>query len=278
MNAPVENITLDLSDPLTYPALSQYAKDIAESNPELSADIGKKIAAYITKDDVYISVGDTEVPGFGIVPDFRVAKFIAGRGLNDTPISTETATPWNHISYDEAERVTKIAGRPQISVTQSLAIAYQIINQDENWTGGKVGEGDVFMGLHKGTVDGPQPATYIPSDPEERRWHVLANGEPIYDFSGNLFQYMRDDLHGNERGLVEMLPSDSLLLKLPPYPSMKKGMGWRPDADDLSHWSGRALFRGGFWRSYGSAGVFRLDGGDPRGVWRIVGVRCTYPN
>ena len=60
---------------------------------------------------------------------------------------------------------------------------------------------------------------------------------------------------------------------LAPYPSMEKGMGWRPDAG--TNWSGHALVRGGCWDSGSRAGAFNLNGDWPDYRYGYVGFRCT---
>lgn len=279
MNAPAEKITLDLADPLAVPAIAAYAEALRESDPERAAALHLQIVEVVTKDDCYITVPEHRIDGTDIiVPSFRVAQFPAGRGLNDIPISTPEAMPWNNISFEEAERVCNAAGRPQISVLRAIAINQQINAHDENWTGGKIGEGEVFKGIHASEVSAPVPGNHEPAGKDQRTWHVLANGERIYHWVGNLYQYMRDDLHGDEKGLVRAggLPKDSLLLTLPPYPSMEKGQGCRPDSY-LEDWSGYALIRGGRWCSNSYAGVFALSRFYPRVEWDYVGFRSTKP-
>ena len=54
---------------------------------------------------------------------------------------------------------------------------------------------------------------------------------------------------------------------------MEKGIGWQPSATD--DWSGRALIRGGYWRSGDGAGVFNLYNDWTGNDYRYVGFRCT---
>jgi hypothetical protein len=268
----VLNLTTDKN---AIPALAAYADACNEGYPALAQDLRALIAKKISANDEYITVPECDVPGIGIVPAFTVAKYPAGRGTGDIPISTADATPWVEISYNDAERIVAAAGLLQITASQCCSIAWQIINQDENWTGGKVGEGHVFMGVHAGEVSEAVPGNYEPSGDDERTWHVLANGERIYHFAGNVFNWMRDDLHGDERGLVgaDGIPATSPLLTLPTAPSMEKGMGWRPDG--AARWSGYALIRGGFFGSGSNAGVFYLDYDWPGYEYDYVGFRCT---
>lgn len=86
---------------------------------------------------------------------------------------------------------------------------------------------------------------------------------------------MFDDVQGDEQGLISKpFAEDSLSLRAP-YPSLEKGMGWRPDAG--ANWSGYALIRGGFWGSESLAGAFGLNLGWPDSRLDYVGFRCTRP-
>jgi hypothetical protein len=81
-------------------------------------------------------------------------------------------------------------------------------------------------------------------------------------------------VQGDENGLTGKIAADSISL-VAPYPSMKKGMGWRPDGE--RDWPGVALFRGGCWCSESHAGAFSLVDGWPDLRYDDVGFRCTLP-
>jgi hypothetical protein len=159
-----------------------------------------------------------------------------------------------------------------------LAIAHDIANQDINWSGGKVGEGKVFQGLHRGTNSDAIGAVIESQDPSERRWHQLSNGEIVFDFAGNAFSWVFDDVQGDAEGIVaKTITKDSLsravALAAGADNWREKGLGWQPGGD--ARWSGAALVRGGYFCSEGYAGVFCLNLGSP-GVRNVsVGFRCT---
>ena len=132
----------------------------------------------------FITIPDTVLPSGLAVPSFKVGKYLSTRGENDTPLSIATAAPWVEINYHDAIAAADKAGLKLLRESQALAIAWLIYQQDANWTGGKVGEGQLFQGLHEGNVDEAQPGTYESDDANERRWHALPNGERIYDFAG----------------------------------------------------------------------------------------------
>lgn len=177
------------------------------------------------------------------------------------------------INYHNAVQACRDAGFALITERQALALAWNVAQQPENWTGGKVGEGVLHMGLHKWNVDGAQPGTYESNDPAERRWFVLSNGEHVFDVAGNAFTSIHDDVQGDTDGLITRpFAADSISLQAP-FPSMEKGMGWHPEPG--ADWSGYALIRGGSWRSERDAGAFSLSRGWPSREWGNVGFRCT---
>lgn len=247
----------------------------ADSAALAYADLREKISAKAIANSEYIIVPETTLPGGLVVPEFKVAKYLASQSPGGHPVSSATGTPWVDINYHDTIATVKQAGLALLTETQALAIAYNISQQPINWTGGQVGEGSIYQGLHKGTVSSAQPASYESTDPEERRWHELSNGERIYDFAGNAYTRIFDNVHGDDAGLTTTIAADSISLTTAPYPSQEKGMGYRPNSD--RDWSGNALVRGGCWSSGSYAGVFGLNLGWPGGAYVNVGFRCTLP-
>jgi hypothetical protein len=267
----VLNLTTDKH---AMPALAKYAEACADEYPRLADELRGKIVAYQLEKSDYIVVPQVTLPNGTIVPSFKVGKYLSSRGPMGTPISISTENPWVEISYHEAINAAESNALDLLKETQALAIAYDISQQDINWTGGKVGVGSIFQGLHKGNASKAYPANITAStDPEERRWHELSNGQRIHDFAGNAFTWVFDDVQGDEKGLCTKIAADSISLTTAPYPSREKGMGWRPDG--ACDWSGYALIRGGCWCSGSNAGVFHLSGDWPDNRSDNVGFRCT---
>ncbi len=265
---------LNLStDKHAIPSIATYADACAAEYPALAADLRAMIAEKVSAASVYITVPDVTLPDGSAVTSFRAAKYLSSRGAGGFAVSTEDGKPWVEINYDDARKACLLSGASLITETRALAIAYDISQQDINWTGGKVGEGKIFQGIHKGNVSSAQPATYEPSDAEERRWHQLSNGERIYDFAGNAFTWVFDNVQGDIDGKNSKIADDSISLTTAPFPSREKGVGYRPDGE--RDWSGRALVRGGCWLSGSDAGVFCLGGGWHDDVGDGVGFRCT---
>ena len=269
----VLNLTTDKH---ALPALVAYAKSCASEYPALAADLRTRINADASKHNLFITVPSVTLPNGTVVPSFEVGQYLSSRSAVDAPQVASNAVPWVNISYHDARKNCTDAGFALITELQCLAIAHDIANQDINWSGGQVGDGKLFQGLHKDTVDSAQPGDYESSDLDERRWHQLSNGARIYDFAGNAYTWVFDDVQGDEKGIVkEAFAKDSPSITTAPYPSMERGMGWRPKAG--AGWSGRALVRGGCWRSGDRAGVFYLGDVWPGNVGDYVGFRCTKP-
>ncbi|MRV72527.1 hypothetical protein GJ700_12485 [Duganella sp. FT92W] len=223
---------------------------------------------------LFINVPAITLPNGVAMPEFQVGQYLCGEDPDGEVSIAPHIKPWTRINFSESQRACAAIGGKLITELEYLAIAYDIVQQDINWTGGKVGEGNVFQGLHMGTVRTPQPGEYVSRQEQERRWHQLSNGERIYDFAGNAYTWIFDDVQGNLQGVVaHAFAENSASITTAPYPSMQKGMGWRPRAG--SNWSGFALVRGGFWNDGDVAGVFYLSVGSPGYRYGLVGFRCT---
>ena len=267
----VLNLTTDKH---AMPALAAYAEACAVEYPALAADLRKKIVASSLVDSEFVLVPESKLPNGHVEPAFLVARYLSSKGPAGIPQSTPAGEPWIEIDYHDARAACESAGLKLITELQWLALAHDIANQDANWTGGKVGEGSIYQGLHKDTVSSAQPGNYESTDPEERRWFVLSNGEKVFDFAGNAYSWVFDNVQGDDAGLVaQAFAADSPSIATAPYPSMEKGVGWIPKAS--SGWSGSALIRGGCWSSGGDAGVFYLGGGWPDDGGDFVSFRCT---
>ncbi|MES2148627.1 MAG: hypothetical protein V4508_02430 [Pseudomonadota bacterium] len=241
---------------------------VVKGTPALLHDLSLTVLA-----DGFIKFPQTTLPGGRVVPAFEIAARPCSVGADGVLAIDGYAKPRVNISYREAKKWLAAAGRHMLTASQGLAIALDIAAQDVNWTGGKVGAGAIYQGIHLDTVSGPQDASYEPAE-NERRWHRLSTGDIIWDFSGNVSTWMHDDLHGDDEGLVKgSIPAASPLLTSAPAPSEQKGVGWIPKGP--LQWSSHALIRGGRWCSHANAGVFALGGGSPDGSYYDVGVRCT---
>ncbi|MFS2007950.1 hypothetical protein ACEN9F_30520 [Duganella sp. CT11-25] len=210
-----------------------------------------------------------------VVPAFWYARYPASKGADGKVVHDISAKPWVNIAFDAAGKAAEAVGMQVSRETQELVVRHLICQQPENWISGKVGEGAVYQGLHRGTVSSAQAADYQAAE-NERNWHVLPGGERVYGVAGNVWTWAHDDVQGDARGLVaDRMKADSISLTTAPYPSNKKGMGYRTSGGES--WSGVALLRGGFWVDGDDAGVFRLSYLHPSRAVDDVGFRCTKP-
>lgn len=240
---------------------------IVKGSPELLASLVDVPAGFV-------QVPETKLPNGLVVPAFKVAQHVSAKDEDDNLLLDGTCKPWTNISFFKAKEVCEEYKYGFITETQWLAIAYNLSQQDCNWTGGKVGEGDLFQGIRNG--GGARIGEYVPSDSTERRWMTLSNGSKVCDFNGNVFQWVFDDVQGDAKGVIaKSFDAHSPSLTTAGYPSETKGVGYRPDAG--RDWSGFALVRGGYWLSYVNAGVFYLFDVFPDGGGDVIGFRCTLP-
>lgn len=265
----VLNLTTDKH---SIPAALSYIESCESEYPALAADLRALIAEKVLAESIYITVPQVTLPDGTVVESFRAAKYLSSRAAGGYAVSTAEGMPWVRINYDDARKACLLSGATLILESQALAIAYDISQQDINWTGGKVGAGSIYQGLHLGNVEEAQAATFEPEE-SERRWHQLSNGERIYDFSGNAFTWVFDNVQGDIDGKNSKIAADSISLTTAPFPSQEKGMGYRPDG--ARDWSGNALIRGGCWYSVSRAGVFLLNRGWHGNEDDSVGFRCT---
>lgn len=224
--------------------------------------------------DLFITVPDVTLPNGTLVSSFRVGQYACTVGQDGKAAVTAAAAPWVCINFANAKQACIDAGYKLITELQWLAIAWDASQQPSNWTKGEIGKGKLFRGLRKSAVSSAQPGNVEPADKKERRWLALSNGERICDVNGNVWQWVYDDVQGNGQGVIaRAFSADSPSLATAPYPSEKKGMGYRPDAG--ADWSSDALLRGGCWNSGGCAGVFSLGRDHPGFEYVSIGFRCT---
>jgi formylglycine-generating enzyme required for sulfatase activity len=222
----------------------------------------------------FITVPEVTLPNGTVVPSFQVGQYACSKSEDGLAAVTAEGAPWVRINFEEAKAACAAAGFALITELQWLAIAHDVVNQDCNWTGGKVGEGELFQGLRDDTVNEAQPGDYVPADSSEQRWLTLSNGERICDMNGNVYQWIFDNVQGDENGIISSeFSEDSPSITTPQFPSEEKGMG----NYEVWDWSGVALIRGGYWDSESRAGVFRLDYCWPGSRADRIGFRCTKP-
>jgi len=262
------------TDRHAIPALIAYAESCQHQYPLLAKDLKAIVSNNLKAANDFIEVPAITLPNGTVVPAFMVGRYHASEAMPGMVTINADYKPRVNINYHDARKASAEAGYQLISETQWLAIAYEITKQDDNWTGGKVGEGEIYRGLHKDTAHGAQNGHFTSEELTERRWHVLSNGERIYDFSGNVYSWVFDDVQGDDNGIIaKAFASDSPTVTTAPYKSREYGIG--DTSTGSGNWSGLALVRGGCWYSGGRAGVFILYHVWPDYDAGNVGFRCT---
>ncbi len=180
----------------------------------------------------YVGVPRSEIEGLGhasamnghsdwwldVSKDFCVMKYPAKNNNSSTyATSTTTKTPWSNLKRgidenDPASAFKACSDVPTgthrlISNTQWQTVARNAESVGANWSGGAVGSGV----LNKGHTDNsahslPNSTDTDPyfetgnseNDPvgggwEQKRTHVLSNGEIVWDFGGNIWQFVSDN-------------------------------------------------------------------------------------
>ncbi len=238
----------------------------------ISGSPGLMFSLGVLADEHFVTVPRTVLPNGRVVDEFQYGRYPASKGADGKLVLSVSAKPWVNIKHADAVAACEAAGYQLARESQELAIRHHICQQDANWTGGKVGHGKVYQGLHLNSVKSAQAADYVSCNSLERSWHQLATGERVYGLAGNVWTWTFDDVQGDEAGLTRKIAADSPSLSAP-YPSREMGMGYRPDGE--RDWSGLALVRGGCWGDGDYAGVFCLGSDWPGDAYDDVGFRCT---
>lgn len=194
---------------------------------------------------LFVTVPETTLPGGLVVPAFQVSKFVASQGMNRPILVDGTGAPIVRVGYAEARTLAQQAGFELIKESQALSLAYNLSQVGKNWTGGAVGEGEMYRGLHLDPDDKWEPYAFdhVLRDPAERREFYLADGSVVFDAAGNVYTWVFDDVQGDQNGIVaRAFAVDSPTITTAPYPSMEKGIGWQPQVG--ADWSSYALFPG----------------------------------
>jgi len=234
---------------------------------------------------------------------FYVMKYQA-RNNGGVPQSTGDGLPWTNISQLDAIQKSKDAGYHLITNWEWMAIARDIEQVADNWTGGAVGSGMIKRGnvgtTDDGSYDGADPETGILNDKAKLK---LSNGEEIYHFSGNVWEWVDETKTTTEllanfnsqssnwyeyNGTIVADFSKAIIL---PYSmagpkaahNSANGVG-KIYVDTDASWSNNtpydntihAFLRGGYWNNGANAGVFALYlNFSPSYSYTSVGFRCA---
>ncbi|MFN8369838.1 MAG: hypothetical protein U0T83_04330 [Bacteriovoracaceae bacterium] len=257
--------------------------------------------------DNTIGIATTCPTGFILVPkntsyypvDFCVMKYEAKDDGYGTAVSTASGSPWVSINRANARSACKNlgAGYDLISNDQWQTLARNIAGVATNWSNGVVLDDQ----LNRGHTDSaPNNALAASSDDvngncsgtgqtcdsstwdSQRRTHVLSNGNIIWDFSGNVYEWVTNNntaVNGVGGYMSTMSGGDirqtrygaSAFCSIPgssPY----CGMGYGDFASNAG-----TIVRGGCWGSDLSGGIFAGDFlFNTAATGAAIGFRCIF--
>jgi hypothetical protein len=229
-----------------------------------------------------------------IMKDFCVAKFEM-KDVSGTPTSQASGLPWL-VTRPQAKSHCQSLGPKYdlISNQEWMTIARDIELTKENWSSGTVGVGMVNRG-HSDNIPPnvlsiidtndsyDQTLDSIMSNGEQKRTHTLSNGEVIWDFSGNSWEWV-DFERGGVLDAPPSCPGASEINDVvcaaytgtPRYyqpenmgsltPNSSFGLGYF-----IGHSPASTLARGGDFRSNIQSGIYTMNLLDPG----TAGFRCV---
>ena len=253
----------------------------------------------------YISVPPNAL--YGITEDFCVAKYEM-KNVTGIATSEPLGTPWVSISQTSAKTACTALGAGYHLITNDewMTLARNIENVPTNWSGGSVGSGLLNIGHSDNS-----PANALAANADDvvacqgtgetcsnsvwsaqRRTHVLSNGQIIWDFAGNVWDWIDwnvlTDKASPGGGWIEIntaTPTTSMPQKsfYPENATFNATQGTGRYYPSING-SGGAAIRGGDWYIGTSAGVFSLNlapspsysSNSISGTSTVVGFRCAW--
>lgn len=253
----------------------------------------------------YIPV--TKDSNVGTTADFCVAIYemkcgnTNGLGCTGSPLSQPANQPWVNITQANAKSACAGLGTQYHLITNSewMTIARSIEVTASNWSSGAVSSGALNRGHSDSTPGNTLPITDT-NNPcsdtgdtcstsvfhDQRRTHTLANGQTIWDFAGNVKEFV-DWIVVTNRAGSQSAAYEEINLATPtaamPANSFQSndtalreanGMGslWR-DAQGVNGYAAR----GGYYTNGTRSGIYHLDF-EPSSTYTnaAVGFRCAY--
>lgn len=224
--------------------------------------------------------GYTFVPGDADYGNksFCVMKYEA-KQVDNKASSKAQGAPWQ-LTQNEARAACNSLGTNYglINNSEWMTLASNLTAQSKNWTGGTIGAGLLIRGYSK-SVNGDElcPAStddkpFVESvcnpiasktEPEQRRTHVLSNGELVWDLAGNGTEWVdynnaidKPTLRSTGSFVRDEFPNivESSTLKMKDLIPIEKTW-WNPSWNTTN---GIGFYEGGM---YNSGGAMRRGGG-----------------
>jgi formylglycine-generating enzyme required for sulfatase activity len=242
---------------------------------------------------------------------FCVMKYPA-KNVSSVAASVPSGTPWVDISRNTALQTCSSLGTGfgLISNTQWQVVARNAENVASNWSGGAVGTGVLNRGHSDNSPGGALANTADDTDgyfgtgntgftsaawsglgatpatgAEQKRTHILNNGKVVWDFGGNVWNWVSDNYStlslspaipggwGEYSNTTNFPESGVNRLNFAPTGSFNSSQ----NAGQLYGGSAGAVVRGGGWGSTSDGGLFAaaLSNG-PTNTSSGIGFRCAF--
>ncbi len=247
--------------------------------------------------------------GYALVPasttyftkQFCVAKYEMKNDGYGTAVSIATGTPWTSITRSSAREMCKALGYNYdlISNDQWQTIARNIASTASNWSSGIVADGELNRG-HSDNAPASNLAAVADDDNacsgtgqscsstvwnSQRRTHVLSNGNIVWDFAGNVSDWITNYSNAvvGAEGYVSAMTggdirqtrygADTATICSTPSVSPFCGMGKGYFNSSLDG----GVFRGGYRDFLVSAGVFTTGlNASSNYSGANIGFRCVF--
>jgi len=222
----------------------------------------------------------------------------------DVATSQPAGTPWVAISWYDAKAKCEAIGAHLITNAEWMAIARDIEATKANWKDGQMGTSGQINRGH--SDNGPSNALTVSNVNdsynqtnnsstngwEQKRTHTLSNGEVIWDFAGNVWEWV-DRTITTQTGMTPAQGWDwqdikdvgwgNTGLKYEEVGALNKNLVGGTNGNNIgiiyyksSDNTLRAFTRGGYWNYGASAGVFTLRlNPAPGSTGTTIGFRCA---
>jgi hypothetical protein len=238
----------------------------------------------------------------GVTQPFCVAKYEM-KNQAGIAVSTATDAVWNNVTHPNAISACQAlgAGYELISNEQWMAIARNIEQNAVNWSSGVVNSGSLNVG-HADNL--PAAAVLASADDNDacintgqscsgstwdsqRRTHVLSNGQVIWDFSGNVSEWVNKVVTSNKPGATSFVEFNTVTgtaalpdIMFKPNTSALTSTNGVGKMLSGTEGSGGYMIRGGNYSegSAGRVGVFYINLSSASTLAQAsTGFRCTHP-
>ncbi len=272
---------------------------------------GTQLAALITiVTDANCPTNYVPVPhnnAVGTTVDFCVAKYemkcntASGTGCSGSPISQAANQPWVSITQANAKAACAGIGTQYHLITNAewMTIARNIEATAANWSSGTVNTGALNRGhsdngpantLAAGTDDSPCSGTGDTCSTtvfhDQRRTHVLSNGQVVWDLAGNAKEFIDWILVTDRAGTIsnnyEEINTTAPTTSMPANTFKSNNVGLLETNGVGAYWrdangSNGYAARGGHFANGTKSGVYHLDF-EPSSTYTDLKVafRCAY--